>query len=78
MDSEDFGGLFWGDIIHLKPLNSPQINILDLRIFKRFDELFTYLVIRPLRCRAMVHDGSQGEIRWLVYFCLKRASAGLV
>lgn len=48
MDSEDFGGLLGGDITHLKPLKSTKISLVDLGIDKRFDELFIYLVLRPV------------------------------
>jgi hypothetical protein len=46
MDSEDFGGLFRRDLIHLKPLNSTVRSILALSRDKRLDELFNYLVLR--------------------------------
>ena len=49
MDSKDFGGLFRGDIIHLKPLKSTKSTIVDLSKDKRFGEGFSHLVLRPIK-----------------------------
>lgn len=46
MDSEDFGGLFWCDITHLEPLKSVKSSIVDLSKDERFNELFSYLLLR--------------------------------